>query len=80
MPKPLLLPTLPPYVNRQDPQIIAWRQDLQETAIEHLNLTKIDTPNASLLKAGLLLLTWCLGLFGLASPEFVARVLKLLLT
>lgn len=78
--KPSLLPPLPPYVNRQDPQIIAWRQDLQADAIEHLNQTKLDTPSASLLKAGLLLLTWFLGLIGLASPEFVARVLKLLLS
>lgn len=78
--KPSLLPPLPPYVNRQDPQILAWRQDLAADAIEHLHQTKLDTPSASLLRAGLLLLTWFLGLIGLASPEFVARILKLLLT
>jgi hypothetical protein len=78
MQKTKLLPPLPPFVDRNHPQVIAWRQDLHEQAIEHLHASKIESPNASLLRLTALVLTYVLGGIGLVSPQFAGQVLKLL--
>lgn len=75
-----LLPDLPPYVDRRHPDIVLWRLDQHHDAIEHLNQTRIEKPSASMLRLIALLLTYALGAAGLASPQFVAQVLKLLLS
>lgn len=74
-----LLPHVPHYVDKTDRHIIAWRQDLHHEAIEHLNQTRLEKPSASMLRLIALVLTYALGALGLASPQFVAQVLKLLL-
>jgi hypothetical protein len=74
-----LLPPLPPFVDRRHPDLIAWRQDQHENAIEHLHQTRLEKPSASMLRLIALLVTYALGALGLASPAFVAQVLKLLL-
>lgn len=79
MMKSQLLPPLPPYVDPRSPDIIAWRQDQQERAIEHINQIKLEKPSASMLRLSALIATYVLGALGLASPGFVAQIIRLLL-
>lgn len=74
-----LLPPSPPFVDRRDPNLIAWRQDQHEQAIEYLHTTKMDTPSASKIKAVGSILAAILGLLGLVSPAQFNALLKLLL-
>lgn len=79
MQKHKLLPPLPPFVDRNRPEVIAWRQDQHEQALEHLHLTKLESPSGSLLRLIFLILTYALGALGWVSPQFAGQVLKLLL-
>jgi hypothetical protein len=78
-----LIQPLPPFINKADPMILAWRQDKLEEALEHIHQSKTDIqpePTSGLwLRTLLLLLTWFLGVIGLASPELVAKLLRALL-
>ena len=74
-----LLPPVPHYVDKCSPHILAWRQDQHQEAIEHLHQTRLEKPSASMLRLSALLVTYLLGALGLASPQFVAQILTVLL-
>jgi len=73
-----LLPPVPPFVDRNDPRLIAWRMDQHETAIEHLHARKLEPPPASLLRLAWVVCCLVLGLAGAFSPHEVVQLLRAL--
>lgn len=77
MPNTKLLPPVPPFANKADPKVIAWRQDCHEEAIEHLHRAKLELPQSSWLPLIGVVASLILGLAGLVSPAQIAQLLRL---
>jgi hypothetical protein len=76
-----LFAPLPPGVDKSNPEIIHWRLDQHEEAIQSLSDTKVSWPanlNPSLLKAGAVAALYALGLIGLLSPDRAQWLIGLL--
>lgn len=75
-----LFAPLPPGVDKSDPELIHWRLDQHQEALEHLHEGKLDRIhlNPSLTKAAGVALIYALGLIGLLSPDRAAWLIGLL--
>lgn len=75
-----LFAPLPPGVDKSDPNIIHWRLDQHQEALEHIHENKLDRIhfNPSLTKAAGVALIYVLGLIGLLSPDRAAWLIGLL--